>query len=52
MYIEINYNENTMTPNLLDTPKEILKGKFTAIQSNLNNKKNFKQSNLTPKANR
>ena len=42
MYIEINYNENTMTPNLLDTPKEILKGKFTAIQSNLNNKKNFK----------
>ena len=52
MYIEINYNENTMTPNLLDTPKEILKGKFTAIQSNLNNKKNFKQSNLTPKATR
>lgn len=42
MYIEINYNENTMTPNLLDTAKEILKGKFTAIQSNLNKQEKFK----------
>ena len=53
MHIEVNYNENTMIPNLLDTPKAILKGKFTAIQSNLNKQEKIKiKSNLTPKATR
>ena len=32
-YLETNDNENTMTQNLWDTAKAVLRGKFTAIQS-------------------
>ena len=32
-YLETNHNENTMAQNLWDTAKEVLTGKFTAIQS-------------------
>ena len=34
-YIETNDNENTMTQNLWDTAKAVLRGKFIANQSNL-----------------
>ena len=30
--IEMNENENTTTPNLWDTVKAVLRGRFTAIQ--------------------
>ena len=33
--IEVNENENTPTPNLWDTVKAVLKGRFIAIQANL-----------------
>ena len=33
--IETNENENTTTPNLWDTVKAVLKGKFIAIQAYL-----------------
>ena len=32
-YLETNDNENTMTQNLWDAAKTILRGKFIAIQS-------------------
>ena len=32
-YLETNDNENTMTQNLWDTAKAVLRGKFIAIQS-------------------
>ena len=41
-YLETNDNENTMTQNLWDAAKAVLRGKFIAIQSYLNNKKNLK----------
>ena len=31
--LETNDNENTMTPNLWDAAKAVLRGKFIAIQS-------------------
>ena len=31
--IEMNENENTTTPNLWDTVKAVLRGKFIAIQA-------------------
>ena len=34
-YIETNDNENTMTQNLWDTAKAVLRAKFIAIQSHL-----------------
>ena len=34
-YLEINDNENTMTQNLWDAAKAVLRGKFIAIQSYL-----------------
>ena len=34
-YLETNDNENTMTQNLWDGVKAVLRGKFTAIQSYL-----------------
>ena len=34
-YIETNVNENTMTQNLWDAAKAVLRGKLTAIQSHL-----------------
>ena len=34
-YLETNENENTMTQNLWDTAKAVLRGKFIAIQAYL-----------------
>ena len=34
-YLETNDNENTMTQNLWDAAKAVLRGKFTATQSYL-----------------
>ena len=34
-YTETNNNENTMTQNLWDAAKAVLRGKFIAIQSHL-----------------
>ena len=34
--IEMNENENTTTPNLWDTVKAVLRGRFIAIQADLN----------------
>ena len=34
-YLETNDNENTMTPNLWDAAKAVLRGRFIAIQSYL-----------------
>ena len=34
-YLETNTNENTMTQNLWDAAKAVLRGKFIAIQSYL-----------------
>ena len=41
-YLETNDNENTMTQNLWDAAKAVLRGKFKAIQSYLRNKKHLK----------
>ena len=35
-FLETNENENTMTQNLWDSVKAILRGRFIAIQSYLN----------------
>ena len=51
-YLETNDNENTTIQNLWDAAKACLKGKFIALQAYLKNKKNLKQSNLTPKGTR
>ena len=52
-YLETNDNENTMTQNLWDAAKAVLRGKLLAIQSYLKKQEeNFKQSNLTPKGTR
>ena len=34
-YLETNDNKNTLTKNLWDSAKAVLKGKFIAIQSHL-----------------
>ena len=39
IYIETNENENTTTPNLWDTVKVVLRGRFIAIQAYSRNKK-------------
>ena len=44
IYIETNENENTITQNLWDTIKAVLKGKFIAIQAYL---KKQEKNNLT-----
>ena len=41
-YTETIENENTMTQNLWDAAKVVLRGKFIAIQTHLKNKKNLK----------
>ena len=43
--IEMNENENTTTPNLWDTVKAVLRGKFIAIQAYLKKKEKRKKSN-------
>ena len=40
--IEMNENENTTTPNLWDTVKAVLRGRFIAIQAYSRNKTNVK----------
>ena len=40
-YIETSDNENTMTQNVWDAAKGVLKGKFIAIQCYSRNKKNL-----------
>ena len=50
-YLETNDNENTMTQNLQDAAKAVLRGKFIAIQAYLKKQETSqKQANLTPKA--
>ena len=41
-YLETNENENTKYQLLKDAAKVVLRGKFTAIQVHLTNKKNLK----------
>ena len=51
-YLETHDSENTMIQNLWDASKAVLRGKFIAIQAYIKNKKNLKQSHLTPKGTR
>ena len=46
-YIETNDNENTMTQNLWDATKTVLRGKFIAIQTHLKKQEKFQIKNLT-----
>ena len=46
-YLETNDNENTMTQNLWDVAKAVLRGKFTAIQSYLKKQETSQINNLT-----
>ena len=46
-FLEKNENELTTTPNLWDTAKAVLKGKFIAIQSNLKKIEIFQTNDLT-----
>ena len=47
MCIETNENENTTTPNLWDTVKAVLRGKFIAIQAYLKKQEKSQINNLT-----
>ena len=40
-FLEMNDNENTITQNLWDAAKAVLRGKFIAIQSYLKKQKNI-----------
>ena len=46
-YRETNDNENTMTQNLWDAAKAILRGKFIAIQAHLKKQEKSQINNLT-----
>ena len=46
-YIETNDNKNTMTQNLWDAAKAVLRGKFIAIQSHLKKQEKSQINNLT-----
>lgn len=50
--IKTNTNENIIVQNLWDIAKEILRGKFIAIQKLETRKISNKQSNLLPKGTR
>ena len=43
----MNENENTRTPNLWDSVKTVLKGRFTAIQAYLKKQEKNQTNNLT-----
>ena len=43
----MNENENTTTPNLWDTIKAVLRGKFIAIQTYLQKQEKSQINNLT-----
>ena len=45
--LETNDNENTVTQNLWDAAKAVLRGKFTAIQSYLKKQETSQINNLT-----
>ena len=45
--IEVNENENTPTPNLWDTVKAVLKGRFVATQAYLKKQEKSQINNLT-----
>ena len=45
-YLETNYNENTMIPNLWDAAKAVLRGKFIAIQAYLKKQETSQINNL------
>jgi len=45
--IETNENENTTTPNLWDTVKAVLRGKFIAIEAYLKKQEKSQINNLT-----
>ena len=47
MCIEMNENENTTTPNLRDTVKAVLRGKFLPIQAYFKKQEKSQISNLT-----
>ena len=44
---ETNENENTTTPNLWDSVKAVLRGRFTAIQAYLKKQEKTQINNLT-----
>ena len=46
-YLETNDNENTMTQNLRDAVKAVLRGKFIAIHSYLKKQETSQINNLT-----
>ena len=46
-YLETNDNENTMTQNLLDAAKAVLRGKFIVIQYYLKKQETSQINNLT-----
>ena len=46
-YPETNDNENTMTQNLWDAAKALLRGKFIVIQSHLKKQETSRINNLT-----
>ena len=45
--IEMNENENTMPPNLWDSVKAVLRGKFIVIQAYLKKQEKSQINNLT-----
>ena len=46
-FLEMNDNENTITQNLWDAAKAVLRGKFIAIQSYLKKQEKHQIDNLT-----
>ena len=47
IYIETNEKENTTIPNLWDSVKAVLRGRFIAIQANLKKEEKNQINNLT-----
>ena len=47
IFIEMNENENTTTPNLWDSVKAVLRGRFIAIQAYLKKQEKNQINNLT-----
>ena len=47
IWIEMNENENTITQNLCDTVKAVLRGNFIAIQAYLKKQEKIQINNLT-----
>ena len=51
-YLEINDNGNTMTQNLWNAAKAVLRGKFIAINTYIRKKKDLKQPSIMPQGSR